>query len=133
MSDETRPATHNYYEIKSSSFTQDRDCSVYVDLIISPAVQIGSGLADFLYGDGGRGEVELNTLYQAPGGQYTHVELRTAPGAGRLVLELVVMMERLGTYLNEVDKSDPEQVKQMRYLFPVDKVAAHRHSQDEAL
>lgn len=132
MSDETQAVAHSIYEVKTSSFTQDRDCSVYVDLIISPAVQIGSGLADFLYGDGGRGEMELNTLYQAPGGQYTHVELRTAPGAGRLALELVVMLERLRMYLNEVDKSDPEQVKRMRYLFPVDKEAEHRHSQQKA-
>lgn len=109
--------------------SQDIDCSVYVDLVVSPAVHIGDGLADFLYGDGGRGEMQLNTLYQDPKGSYTHIELRTSPKEGRSVYELYVMMDRVEKYLNEIDKSDPEQVRRMRYLLPVNREAETRHAQ----
>lgn len=132
MTEESQLLTNRRYKIDSSDTSQDADCSVCIDLIVSPAVHIGAGLADFLYGEGGRGEMQLNTLYQDPGGGYTHIELRTSPKRGRLIYELFVMMERLEQYLNEIDKSDPEQVRRMRYLLPVNREAESRHMQTQA-
>ena len=127
MTEESQPVASKRYKIESSDTSQDKDCSVCIDLIVSPAVHIGAGLADFLYGDGGQGEMQLNTLYQDPEGDYTHIELRTSPKRGRSIYELFVMMERLEQYLNEIDKSDPEQVRRMRYLLPVNQEAESRH------
>ena len=126
------PDQGKQYTIDKSDTTQDGDCACYIDLVISPAVTIGTELADMLYGDGGQGEMQLNTLYQDPDGNFTHVELRTSPRWGRDVLELGIMLERLRMYLNDVDKTDPRQLWELRHLSAIDKLAAYQRDQEMA-
>lgn len=114
------------YTIIPSEVTYDhRYWEKYIDVVVSPAVHLGDKLDDFLYGKPNQDIVRLNVLYQDPNGRYTHIGLHTEKKAGsanfprfpRLVLE--IMLERLDKYLNEVDKSDIEQLREMRNMTSV--------------
>ena len=132
MTEASQPEASKAYKVERSDILRYTDGSIYVDVVISPAVQLGDSVADLLYGNGGRGEMQLSTLYQDPAGSYTHLELRASPKHVRFHGELAIMIERLTMYLNDVDKSDPDQVQQVRYMRPVLEEAEKRYYEDEA-
>lgn len=130
MSESEQLVRGKRYNIHAGPVAQDRNCAAYVDIVIKPSVKIGQELANFLYGDGGRNEMHLDTLFQDPAGTYAHVQLRTSPKSGRMIEEIQIMLERFDQYLNETDKSDPYQMHAIRQLDPVNREATYRRLHD---
>lgn len=122
---QAKPSSVQYTIIPSEVMYNPRYWERYVDIVVSPAVYLGDKLDDFLYGTPNQDIVRLNVLYQDPNGRYTHIGLHTEhkaraanfPRFPKLVLE--IMLERLDKYLNQVDKSDVEQLQEMRNMTPV--------------
>lgn len=122
---QTKPSSVQYTIIRSEVTYNPKYWERYIDVVVSPAVHLGDKLDDFLYGTPDQDIVRLDVLYQDPKGKYTHIGLHTEKRAGsanfpefpELVLE--IMLERLGIYLNKIDRSDVEQLRELRNMTHV--------------
>lgn len=99
------------YSVEASKVSQGPLCDVYVQLLVTPPIQIGDGLANMLYGEDG--QMELRTIAQHP--DCTHVELATSPRPGRPIRELGLMIGRFTEYL-QTSTDDPENFRAFRSL-----------------